>query len=285
MSIYRSAAGAAAVERRYRDILGRWPVPSEQLRLSTREGETFVVVCGPEDAPPLVLLQGTGANAAMWLADVADWAKEFRVYAVDLPGEPGLSAPSRPALASDAYSLWLEEVLDALEVAKASLVGVSLGGWLALDLATRRPDRVRRLVLISPSGLGRQRLSGLIAAMLYLPFGDWGRRRMIARVVGATAAAGSTPYDTDLRDLALLISAHFRYRVETVPRVPPVRLQRLSMPVLLLVGGRDIMLDSRKSARLVEQFVPNATVRLLPDEGHVLTGQAATIADHLRGGR
>lgn len=166
MSIYRSATGAAAVEGRYRDLLDRWPVPSEQLRLSTREGTTFVVACGPEDAPPAVLIQGSGANAAMWLPDMAVWAKEFRVFAVDLLGEPGLSAPSRPKLASDAYACWLDEVLNLLGLAEVSLVGVSLGGWVALDYATRQPERVRRLVLVSPSGLGRPRLRGLVTAIL-----------------------------------------------------------------------------------------------------------------------
>jgi len=284
VSIYRSAAGASAVESRYRDLLGRWPVPSEHLRLSTREGETFVVVSGAEDAPPLVLLQGTGANAAMWLPDVAAFAGEFRVYAVDLIGEPGLSAPSRPPLARDAHAQWLDEVLDGLGLAEVSLVGVSLGGWLAVNYASREPGRVRRLVLVSPSGLGRQRLRGLIAALLLRPFGDWGRRRMLSRVVGPAASATSTPYDAGLRELALLISTHFRYRIENVPKVAPDRLRRLSMPVLLLVGGRDIMLDSYGSAKLVEQFVPTATVRLLPDEGHVLLGQTTSILDYLRGG-
>jgi pimeloyl-ACP methyl ester carboxylesterase len=277
--IYRSAAGAAAVERRYRDLLDRWPVPSEQVRLATREGETFVVACGPPDAPPLVLLQGTGANTAMWLPDVAVWAGEFRVYAVDVPGEPGLSAPSRPALASGAYPQWMEEVLDGLGIAEASLVGVSLGGWLALDFATRRPERVRRLVLLNPSGLGRPRLSGPLAAILLRPFGDWGRRKLFARAVGP---ADPTPFDAGLGELALLIAAHFRYRVEAVPRLGPDRLGRLSMPVLLLVGGRDIMLDARESASLVERFVANATVRLLPDAGHVLVGQATAILEYLR---
>jgi pimeloyl-ACP methyl ester carboxylesterase len=284
MSVYRTADGAAAVERRYRGLLARWPVPSEQLRVPTGEGDTFVVACGPTDAPPLVLLQGAGANTAMWLADVAVWAKEFRVYAVDVIGEPGLSAPARPALASDGYARWLGEVLDGLGAGAVSLAGVSFGGWIALDFATRRPERVRRLVLLNPSGLGRQRLGVLVLAVLLLPFGERGRRRMFARVVGPAARAGATPYDADLRELALLVARHFRYRVGVVPSVTGDRLQRLSMPVLLLVGGRDVMLDARASVRLVERFVPTATVRLLPDAGHVLVDQAATVLDYLKGG-
>ncbi|GAB2474096.1 hypothetical protein [Streptosporangium sandarakinum] len=55
-AIYRSEAGAEEIRRRYRDALGDWPVPAEQVRVPTRQGETFVVVSGPQDAPPMVLL-------------------------------------------------------------------------------------------------------------------------------------------------------------------------------------------------------------------------------------
>jgi hypothetical protein len=61
-SLYTSAEGARAVERRYREYLESWPVPSEGLRVPIREGETFVVTCGPRDAPPLVLLHRSKAN-------------------------------------------------------------------------------------------------------------------------------------------------------------------------------------------------------------------------------
>jgi hypothetical protein len=53
-----------------------------------------------------VLLHGAGANTVMWMGDAADWSTARRVYAVDVIGEPGLSAPSRPPLASGAYADW-----------------------------------------------------------------------------------------------------------------------------------------------------------------------------------
>jgi hypothetical protein len=74
----------------------------------------FVVTCGQALAPPLVLLHGSGANSMMWAGHVAAWAEHFRIHAIDVIGEPGLSAPSRPPLASDAYAAWLDDVLDLL---------------------------------------------------------------------------------------------------------------------------------------------------------------------------
>src|SRR5947208_9885252 len=98
----------------------------------TREGHTFVVASGDRHAPPLVLLHGSGANSASWISDVSEWSQRFRVYAVDMIGEPGLSAPARPPFASEAYANWLDDVWKGLGLTAASVAGVSLGGWLAL---------------------------------------------------------------------------------------------------------------------------------------------------------
>src|SRR5271157_4184247 len=115
--IYKSAEGQRMVRERYLLFLKRWPVPNRQLRVPTREGETFIVACGDEHAPPLLLFHGSMANSAMWMGSVAAWAEHFRIYAVDMIGDAGLSAPSRPPLSSDAHALWLDDVLQALSLA------------------------------------------------------------------------------------------------------------------------------------------------------------------------
>jgi pimeloyl-ACP methyl ester carboxylesterase len=58
-------------------------------------------------------------------------------------------------------------------------------------------------------------------------------------------------------------------------------LRRLTMPVLLIVGGRDAMLDSHDTKRRLEQFVPHASVRLLPETGHFIRDQSAPILEFL----
>ncbi|NKQ57277.1 alpha/beta hydrolase [Amycolatopsis sp. K13G38] len=276
--IYKTEAGGQEILRRYGEALKSWPVPAEHRRVSTREGETFVVVSGPAGAPPLVLFHGSGTNTVMWLADVAEWAKHLRVYAVDMIGEPGFSARSRPALDSEAYALWLDDVLDALGLTRVAIAGMSLGGWLALDYATRRPERVTRLALLCPGGIGRQTYGWVFKTLLYKPFGKWGLRKSMKAVAGVDA--NETP---EIADYLGLIFTHFLPRREKLPVFDDDTLKRLTMPVLAIVGGRDAMFDSHETAGRLEATVPRASVTMLPDVAHSITGQTGPVLDFLRG--
>lgn len=280
--IYKTEEGRHAVLERYLALLDRWPVPSQRLRVPTRHGETFVVASGPEHAPPVLLLQGSGGNTVMWMRDIASWSEHHRVYAVDVIGEPGLSAPSRPDLASDAYALWLDDVLQALGLARASFVGVSLGGWFVLDYATRRPDRVCHAVVISPAGIGRQRVGFLLKAGLLMLLGRWGRRKAMAMALG-TSAAKPDAVGRDLGLFALLIFKHFRPRRVRIPAFSDDALTQMTVPVMAIVGAQDALLDSDETRRRLEKQAPRATVRWLPDAGHFVRDQGPAVLEFISG--
>jgi pimeloyl-ACP methyl ester carboxylesterase len=274
--IFKTETGGQEILRRYERTLANWPVPAEHRRVPTREGETFVLVCGPREAPPLLLLHGSGSNAAMWMGDVPVWAEHFRVYAVDMIGEPGLSAPTRPPLDSTAYALWLDDVLDALGIERAALVGASLGGWLALDYATRRPERVERLALLCPGGVGRQKIGFLFKALLYKPFGRWGMFRSIKSVAGVDPRVMP-----EVAEYLALTFTHFLPRRDRLPVFSDEALRKLTMPVLVIVGGRDAMFDSADTAERMKRNVPHATVTLLPDVAHSILGQTRPVLEFL----
>ncbi|MCK9904582.1 alpha/beta hydrolase [Frankia sp. Cpl3] len=291
-SIYRSESGRDEVLRRYGDLLDRWSVPSEHLRLATREGETFVVASGPAEAPPVLLFHGGGTNSAIWLGDVPAWSEQFRVYAVDVIGEPGRSAPARPPLDSEAYALWLDDVLRELGIARTAVVGASLGGWLALDFATRRPDRVDRVAVLCPGGVGRQKFGWTPKAILLQPFGTWGARRTMRLVAGVdgspratattTTTPSATPQNSEFLNYMTLIHRSSRPRRDRMPVFSDEALRRLVMPMLVIVGERDALLDSQETARRLAQNVPHASVTMLPGVAHSIAGQTRPILEFLR---
>ena len=278
-TLFKTEAGAAEVMARYREVLAGWPVPSQQLRLPTRGGETFVVACGPVDAPPLVLLHGAQSNSASWMFDAAVWSSRFRVYAIDMIGDAGLSAPSRPALDGDAHALWLDDVLAGLHVASAAFVGLSLGGWLALDYTSRRPGRVERLALICPAGIGRQKNFLLKAGPLLL-LGPWGARKTREMVFGP-APKQLPEVVRPLMGLMGLVGREFRPRVVTIPAMSDAALAAMTMPILAIVGGRDVLIDSAETRNRLERLAPRAQVVFLPEGRHFLPGQTARVMDFL----
>lgn len=278
--LWTSGAAHHAVLGRYEGLLARWPAPAERRRIPTALGETFVISAGPPDAPPVLLLHGSAANSASWMGDIGRLVQGYRVHAIDLPGEPGLSAPIRAPLAGGSHATWLGEVLDGLGLPSAAVVGISLGGWMALAFATSAPGRVNALVLLCPGGVGAQR--SLLWAVPLLFFGAWGRRRVLSRLQGRVRSAPpDTPAARDFAAMMELIFAGFRPRRETLPVFDAAALGRLTMPVLAILGGRDAMLDSAGTRDRLVRHAPDVEIAWLPDAGHLLSGHGDRIAAFL----
>lgn len=276
--VYRSSSGQQAVERSYREHLQRWEVPLRHRIVATCEGDTFVLDCGPTDAPPVVLLHGAGSNSAIWQTDALRWSATHRLYMVDLIGEPGLSAPSRPPLDSDAFTLWLDDVLDRLSVDAAGFVGVSLGGWLAMDYAIRRPDRVQRMALRAPGGIGRQRYGAVLAALALMAFGERGTRCALRIALGP----GRIP--DPVIDYMLLIQRNYYPRRDALPVFSDDDLKAIVAPLFVVLGARDRMLNSRDTAARLTRLQPAAAVNLLAGAGHGLFDDGSDLHTFLNQG-
>jgi len=192
---------------------------------------------------PLMLIHGLGSSGADWAFQVPPLAASHRLILPDLPGA-GASDPSRgpPSIASMAAAMW--SLLDAVADGRPQLVGFSLGGAVALEMALQRPDEVERLVLINslPSYrvdhwkkwlelnlqiglvrvLGIRRTARMVAARLFpLPH----QAPMRARVSAVVGGSSPGPYLACARALADWCAAE--------------RVATLRAPTLMIAGEHD----------------------------------------------
>ncbi len=103
---------------------------------------------------PLVLIHGLGGSSdADWGQVLVPLAKQFHVYALDLPGFGRSDKPPQATYAIRSQSATLVRFLDAVGVRQAHLCGLSMGGWIAAYTASEYPDRVARLILVDSAGV------------------------------------------------------------------------------------------------------------------------------------
>ena len=230
----------------------------------TPYGTAYVNVCGPRDAPALLLLPGGGgATSASWFAQAADLARVRRVYALDLVGAAGRSTANGVRTPAD-LDAWLDAVLSGLGVEAADVGGHSYGGWLALRLALRAPERVRRLFLLDPT----QCFAGYKATYLLRALPMLVRptpRRVRAFLEWETGGAGLDPDCLRLQEAAAGFPAE---RPVTGPRPRPDALRGLKAPVLLLVAANSRTSPAREQAARAGATVRDLETIVLPDVSH-----------------
>ena len=143
--------------------------------------------------PVLLLIHGMGGSLENWRAVIEPLARQHTVVAPDLPGH-GVSAPGGGDYSLGAFAAGLRDLLFALGLARATLVGHSLGGGIAMQFAYQFPEITERLVLVSSGGLGPE--VSLILRAAALPGADL--------VISASAALASNVGGTVARGLALV---------------------------------------------------------------------------------
>lgn len=218
------------------------------------------------------------------MGDVTTWAEHFKVVAIDVIGHPGFSAPVRPIYDSDSYATWLDDVLHTLGIERASFVGLSMGGWIALDCAIRRPKLVDRLVLLAPAGVGREKMSMLKIVLVILPLtmlGRWGRQHAQRLILGEYREPAS-PGEKAAAEFFTLISQNFRQNLSKPTRFSDTQLASIASKTLVLLGAKDPWMDAAEVQNRIKTLVPGARIQILPEKGHTLVGLAHPILKFLR---
>jgi pimeloyl-ACP methyl ester carboxylesterase len=238
---------------------------------------------GPRAAPALILIHGFGASLQTWDAWAKGLEREHRVIRFDLPGS-GLSAPDPVGDYTDARSIQLLlALMDHLGLQRASIAGHSVGGRIAWTFAALHPERVDKLVLVSPDGFASPGFEYGRAAEVPATLGlmRYTLPRALYRMNLLPAYADPAFVTPELfdryYDLTLAPGARGamldRLR-QTVLTDPVPLLARIRAPTLLLWGERDGMIPYANSEDYL-RVIPNIRRVTFPLVGHLPHEEAA----------
>jgi pimeloyl-ACP methyl ester carboxylesterase len=281
---FKSPKGKAEFMKVYDTLMQHWPVPYETFDITGSFGCTHLIASGPKDAPALVLLHGARATLNMWSANIGDLSQDYRVYAIDIMGQPSKSIPNPSFQKREDLIPWFTELLDTLKIEKPNLVGMSYGGWFALNYAIHVPERVNQLVLLSPAAcfLPLNRPHMLRGALMYF-FPS--RQTVRSFKLWETYPENLRPpenlnwFDLKVEQMYLGFK-YFRCQGEANPDIfTDEQLSSLKAPTLLLIGQQEVIYDPVASVERARHWIPCIEADLIPHASHDMSAFQAEVVD------
>ena len=220
--------------------LKSWPYAHETQMIPTCFGLTHVLTAGNKKNPALIFLHGSASNLLSWGGDIPQYMQDFYVVVPDIPGGAGKSEPVNLSWQNDETALWLDGLMNAMQIKKAVLMGMSLGGFIAAKYATLYPLNVERLVLNAPGGIVKSKTSAmfkLVRLSMQKEKGAQKIRRMLL---------GEGDVDPFVCEFLHIMGEHMVARAEAVPVISDADLKKITAPILIIIGEKDIFFDAAK---------------------------------------
>ncbi|GII58092.1 carboxylesterase [Planotetraspora thailandica] len=262
----------------YDDAMGLWPGARDEHDIETRFGTVHVHRSGAERGEPIVLLHGHGANSSNWYPQIEALGEQHPLYAVDTIDDPGRSVQRVVVKDSQDNAAWLNDVLAGLGLDRVHLVGLSYGGWLTLNQAVYRPERLASITLLDPGGLEKVPARFLLGTIAGL-FAMLAPRRMrpwFARVLANHALIAPA------RLMAPIMLSTRTFRPSHRPSARPFtddELRSVNVPALVLLAERSVLLRAGKVLPRVRELIPGVCAEIVPGIGHGLPLEAPDLVN------
>ncbi|MEQ3553406.1 alpha/beta hydrolase [Pseudonocardia nematodicida] len=271
---FTSQDGVDRYRAAYARAMADLPDPAETRDVRTGFGvvRAYRFAGADPSAHPLVLLPGTASGAPVFADNLPSLTALRDVWVLDLLGEPGWSVQDRPITTERDQAAWLDQALRALPPARFHVVGLSIGGWTAANLALNAPDApLASLTLLDPVQVyGDIPLETVVrsipAAFPWMP-------RSWRDSFSSYTAGGAPVQDVPVADMIETGMSTYSMRQPAPSRIAEERLASIGVPVLAIVAGRSVMHDPDEAARAAERVFGAENVRVYPDATHALNGE------------
>lgn len=230
-------------------------------------GKTHLLVCGDEQKPPLVLLHAASCGATIWYKSVEILSKSYQIYAVDLITESLKSILIKKIASPRECAKWLDETFSALSLSKVNLCGLSIGGWHGANYATFYPNKVDKLILLSPIQTLAKMHPAFFIKIMRMGFNP--TRENVEKYIGWGNSFEEPLPDSIIEQFAISVmnvSANSAF-----PKmIKQSALKDISVPVLILLGENEFAFSVKKAVCVANKIISGSTVKVIENASHLL---------------
>jgi len=205
-----------------------------------------------------------------WYRNVEGLSKSLRVFAVDGITD-GRSKPTATLPTRESCSTWLLDVMDGLQIKQAYVAGLSHGGWHAANFTLAHPNRVLRLILLSPAATVAPFKPQFFIDFLKIQIaGAFKMSERTGRKLAQLFIAKENKFDSALFELIGTAVKHIKSPKMYFPRqFPGKELMQISVPTLLLIGAQERIYNPQHALSRAKEFIPNLEADIIQGGGHV----------------
>jgi pimeloyl-ACP methyl ester carboxylesterase len=254
----------------YNKALQLWKVPYIEEYVATSFGKAHVIISGPKEAKPLLLLHGMDASSTMWFPNSLAFSKNHRVYAIDFLIEAGKSEFKGNSLTIDEITNWYTEIFNYYKFKNFDIVGASRGGWIATLLTIQPNSKIDKLVLLSPAqtfdGIDQKRKASAALFLKLFP-----NKKKFQKTLDAFSYYPQK-IDTIYKNQFYFANKYAKSNTSFLKMQPfsDDDLKKITIPVLVLIGDHDVI-NSEKSLLRANEFLSNNKTETIKNAGHFLS--------------
>jgi pimeloyl-ACP methyl ester carboxylesterase len=274
--IYKSKEGYGMMLELYQEFLSKCTAPYNEIDVETSFGKTHVVQSGLKNKKNLVLLHGTASNSSTWGAVIPYLIKDFHVFAIDIIDQPGKSKPIKIPKNGKEYADWLKEVFNALNINTASILGNSMGGFIAHWFLYCYPEHVESTVLLSYTYTKKG--PSVCRIMIWIYHWIFSTPEEFIEL-----AHGGPIKNEETRKLVLkhfnFVKKYVKLFTYDATAVPEKSVKKINKPVLIILGEKDYIAYNPKEVQEYIKEVNNPFIRfvMVPNQGHMFIEQTDSL--------
>jgi pimeloyl-ACP methyl ester carboxylesterase len=267
-SLYKSEFGKNEILNLYNQKLKELEIEYKYRVIDTDFGKTNIIVAGDSTKPPLIIIHGSNGCAPIALETYPTLSKKFQIFAIDVLAQPNKSAETRLSMKDNSYGLWINELINKLELKNVTMAGFSFGGLIILKTLIQNESNIKEVFLSAPAFIVNG--NPLIALFkIFIPMKRYIKTKKTKYLEKFLESLFSEK-DEFAHNYLSKVFLYFNMDFSPVPVIKKEEALFIKTPITLIVAKKDIIFPGIKMMKRANKIFPSLkNTLLLEDSKHV----------------